>query len=362
MLLPKAPRPRWRRPWRRHRFHATFRSLDRGAWPEAATAAGLRLIDPRGDPSAIIEAIASCRVLLAEALHGAIAADALRVPWIALRPLVQVHRAKWHDWAAALDLRVAFHDMAPSSLLERLHASPLAASRSGRNLLDRSSDLLRRMARGRFIEVAARALARAAKAVPQLSKATALDRCHVLEDAGSDPHAPTGSEAPACRVSSLNHSIASTLQTRAKPPTTPSGPAVVAASGGLAIRRPRISGAPARHAVVSRSPELRSAGAHPARRRRLLDVGCGAGSLGAAYRRLNPRARLLGIDMDPVAAKLAARRLDEVAVVDVERDPMPFALDRPSTASSTATCSNISATRGRYSAATSRRSATRARS
>jgi succinoglycan biosynthesis protein ExoV len=158
-------------------FMPHFESLDRGAWPEAATAAGLRLIDPRGDPSAIIDAIASCRVLLAEALHGAIAADALRVPWIALRPLVQVHRAKWHDWAAALDLRVAFHDMAPSSLLERLHASPLAASRSGRNLLDRSSDLLRRMARGRFIEVAARALARAARAVPQLSKATALDRC-----------------------------------------------------------------------------------------------------------------------------------------------------------------------------------------
>jgi SAM-dependent methyltransferase len=61
----------------------------------------------------------------------------------------------------------------------------------------------------------------------------------------------------------------------------------------------------------------------------VLDVGCGAGSLGAAYRRLNPRARLLGIDQDPVAAELAAQRLDEVAVVDVEYDPLPFELDRP---------------------------------
>ncbi len=61
----------------------------------------------------------------------------------------------------------------------------------------------------------------------------------------------------------------------------------------------------------------------------VLDVGCGAGSLGAAYRRLNPRARLLGIDMDPAAAEVAARRLDEVAVVDVEYDPLPFELDRP---------------------------------
>ena len=67
----------------------------------------------------------------------------------------------------------------------------------------------------------------------------------------------------------------------------------------------------------------------PLSARVVLDVGCNTGALGAAYRRLNPRARLLGIDSDPVAAGQAARRLDQVAVVDVEHDPMPFALDRP---------------------------------
>jgi SAM-dependent methyltransferase len=61
----------------------------------------------------------------------------------------------------------------------------------------------------------------------------------------------------------------------------------------------------------------------------LLDVGCGTGDLGAAFRQLNPRARLLGIDSDPTAAETAAQRFDQIAVVDVEHDPMPFALDRP---------------------------------
>ena len=61
----------------------------------------------------------------------------------------------------------------------------------------------------------------------------------------------------------------------------------------------------------------------------VLDVGCNTGALGAAYRRLNPRALLLGIEKDPAAAELAARRLDRVAAVDVEQDPMPFTLDRP---------------------------------
>ena len=58
----------------------------------------------------------------------------------------------------------------------------------------------------------------------------------------------------------------------------------------------------------------------------VLDVGCGTGALGAAYRPRNPRARLLGIDQDREAAQIAARRLDAVANVDVERNSLPFSL------------------------------------
>ena len=56
----------------------------------------------------------------------------------------------------------------------------------------------------------------------------------------------------------------------------------------------------------------------------VLDVGCGTAALAGAYRKRNPRARLLGIDMDPDVAAIAAERLDEVASVDVEQDPVPF--------------------------------------
>jgi SAM-dependent methyltransferase len=57
----------------------------------------------------------------------------------------------------------------------------------------------------------------------------------------------------------------------------------------------------------------------------ILDVGCGRGELAAAYRRMNPKARLLGIEPDPVAARLAAPHLQEVSTIDVEIDPLPFA-------------------------------------
>jgi SAM-dependent methyltransferase len=63
----------------------------------------------------------------------------------------------------------------------------------------------------------------------------------------------------------------------------------------------------------------------PLSARTILDVGCGSGTLAAAYRPLNPKARLLGIDVDPAAAALAAPHLHQVATMDVEAGPLlPF--------------------------------------
>jgi SAM-dependent methyltransferase len=61
----------------------------------------------------------------------------------------------------------------------------------------------------------------------------------------------------------------------------------------------------------------------PLAARSILDVGCHTGALGAAYRRRNPRARLIGIEADAAAAALARTRLDAVHVADVEAEPLP---------------------------------------
>jgi SAM-dependent methyltransferase len=56
----------------------------------------------------------------------------------------------------------------------------------------------------------------------------------------------------------------------------------------------------------------------------VLDVGCHKGMLGALYRRRNPRARVIGVDNDIAAIRVAATRLTEAACLDVETDPLPF--------------------------------------
>jgi succinoglycan biosynthesis protein ExoV len=180
-------------------FMPHFESLQRGAWAEAADAAGVTLIDPRSDPAAILAAIGACRLLLSEAMHGAIVADAMRVPWIALRPLASVHHAKWHDWADTLDLQMRFQPLAASSLSEWLQASPLAASRPGRHLLDIARPALQRAARRRFVERAAQSLVAASSIAPQLSAPAALDRCRtrMLERLDALRHDPWQSSASA---------------------------------------------------------------------------------------------------------------------------------------------------------------------
>ncbi len=64
----------------------------------------------------------------------------------------------------------------------------------------------------------------------------------------------------------------------------------------------------------------------PLSARTILLVGCGNGELVAAYRRLNPKACLLGIETDPVAAALAGSHMQRVSATNVELDPLPFAV------------------------------------
>jgi glycosyltransferase involved in cell wall biosynthesis len=61
----------------------------------------------------------------------------------------------------------------------------------------------------------------------------------------------------------------------------------------------------------------------PLAARTVLFAGCGDGVLAAAYRRLNPAARLLGLDPDAAAAP---PHMDQVAATDADGDTLPFDL------------------------------------
>lgn len=67
-------------------------------------ALGFQYIDPQWPVEKVLYSIGQTEVLMAEAMHGAIAADALRVPWIPLKFTANIFEFKWRDWCGAMDV------------------------------------------------------------------------------------------------------------------------------------------------------------------------------------------------------------------------------------------------------------------
>ncbi|MEW9617607.1 polysaccharide pyruvyl transferase family protein [Shinella sp. S4-D37] len=83
-------------------FVPHWESAVAGLWPTVCATAGLTYIDPRGEAKAVIRAIAQSERIVAESMHGAILADAFRVPWVAVSTSDGINSFKWRDWAATV--------------------------------------------------------------------------------------------------------------------------------------------------------------------------------------------------------------------------------------------------------------------
>jgi succinoglycan biosynthesis protein ExoV len=169
----------WRRPAAPARdvgFMPHFESLARGYWDRVTRAAGVTLIDPRDPPETVLFAIARCRLLISEALHGVIVADALRIPWRAARPLDARHRAKWWDWADSLGVDPRFDRLSPSSCMEWVHATGWHRYSPLRQALARCANVPRGPVIGSLISRAAERLGAVGRQDGNLSSDHALAR------------------------------------------------------------------------------------------------------------------------------------------------------------------------------------------
>ena len=86
----------------RRSFVPHWESAIAGLWPVTCATVGLNYIDPRGDAKDVIRQIAQSELVIAESMHGAILADAFRVPWVAVATSASINSFKWSDWAATV--------------------------------------------------------------------------------------------------------------------------------------------------------------------------------------------------------------------------------------------------------------------
>lgn len=74
------------------------------AWKEVCQSLNIHYIDPTAPVQQVLEEIGTSEVLFAEAMHGAIVADALRVPWIAVNTKKEILDFKWQDWLSSIEI------------------------------------------------------------------------------------------------------------------------------------------------------------------------------------------------------------------------------------------------------------------
>ncbi|MBL8349606.1 MAG: polysaccharide pyruvyl transferase family protein [Burkholderiaceae bacterium] len=82
----------------------TGRSLQNFDWERVCERAGVAFISCHWSVDRVLSEILRCDTLLTEAMHGAIVADALRVPWVPVTCSTQVLDFKWRDWLSSLHL------------------------------------------------------------------------------------------------------------------------------------------------------------------------------------------------------------------------------------------------------------------
>lgn len=80
------------------------RSLPLLDWQALCDRAGLTFLSPLLPAEVFMARLASARLVLAEAMHGAILADVLRVPWRAFSFGRQFNLDKWLDWSEAFGI------------------------------------------------------------------------------------------------------------------------------------------------------------------------------------------------------------------------------------------------------------------
>ena len=97
-------------------------SAELGDWQSVCERAGMQYIPPNGNVATTIDQIRQSKLLITEALHGAVVADALRIPWIAVRAYGHILPFKWHDWCESLELNY------DPCVLPSLRQQPLSVS------------------------------------------------------------------------------------------------------------------------------------------------------------------------------------------------------------------------------------------
>ncbi len=163
-------------------FVPHWETANSGIWQWVCAQAGIHYINPCADSKAVIRQIAGSERVVAESLHAAIIADALRIPWVAVSSWPGINRFKWEDWTESLAMPYhplplclscrseAQHKQQPFWGMRFKSQPPPAAANAFQPAAPAPANPLEDWMKSQLARPAVRSLGRAADATPQLSR------------------------------------------------------------------------------------------------------------------------------------------------------------------------------------------------
>lgn len=101
-------------------FMPHYNSVMYSRWQEVCDIVGIDFIDAHWPVDRVMKGLGSASLVMTEAMHGAIVADTLRVPWIPVACSPEIEPFKWIDWTQSLGLDYRPVMLPPSSAWEAL--------------------------------------------------------------------------------------------------------------------------------------------------------------------------------------------------------------------------------------------------
>ena len=96
-----------------HSFIPHHLTLEEDNWESICKRCELNFINPKNDPDFVIQEIIKSKLIVTESLHGAIIADAFRIPWIPFYTRSHFSKFKWEDWATSMNLKINYQYIHP---------------------------------------------------------------------------------------------------------------------------------------------------------------------------------------------------------------------------------------------------------
>lgn len=85
-------------------FMPHHRSIRLSPWDKIARKAGLTFVTPEQPVEDVLAAFSRAKLIVTEAMHGAIVADTLRIPWIPVVISPAIDEFKWRDWCRSMEV------------------------------------------------------------------------------------------------------------------------------------------------------------------------------------------------------------------------------------------------------------------